>query len=95
MPYACFGIQARIYGRKNKLTIDIEYKLSDYVKRFPRFGIKFGVGREFDKFSYVGYGPYESYVDKHVASEYGYYESTADDNYDHNYIRPQESGSII
>jgi len=38
-------------------------------------------------------GPTESYVDKHVASEYGYYVSSAEENYDYEYIRPQESGS--
>jgi beta-galactosidase len=41
----------------------------------------------------VGYGPYESYNDKNVACTYGLYESTSKENYDRNYIRPQESGS--
>ena len=39
------------------------------------------------------YLPTESYIDKHVACEYGYYKSTAKENYDNNYVRPQESGS--
>jgi hypothetical protein len=79
--------------RQNELTVAIEYKLSDYVDKLPRFGIEFGVDKEYSDFSYVGYGPTESYIDKHVAAEYGYYESTAKDNYDMKYIRPQESGS--
>ena len=77
----------------NELTIAISYKLADYIERFPRLGLEFGVDKKYDRFSYVGFGPTESYIDKHVACEYGYYESTARENYDANYIRPQESGS--
>jgi len=51
------------------------------------------VDKAHGKFSYVGFGPSESYNDKHIACEYGYYESSAEENYDRNYIRPQESGS--
>jgi len=75
------------------LTAAIEYKLADYVERFPRFGIEFGVHKSHSNFSYVGFGPSESYADKHIACEYGYYESCAEENYDNKYIRPQESGS--
>ena len=70
----------------------IEYTINDYVKTLPRLGIEFGVDKGYENFSYVGYGKMESYVDKHVACEYGYYESSAKENYT-NYVRPQESGS--
>jgi beta-galactosidase len=43
-------------------------------------------------FEYEGYGPYESYVDKHRASSYGTYQSTAKKEYFH-WIKPQETGS--
>ncbi len=79
--------------KENELTVDIGYKLADYVKNFPRFGVEFGIDSEYNKFAYIGYGPYETYVDKHIAAEYGYYQSTAEKNYDKNYVRPQESGS--
>ncbi len=91
MPAAEFKLNYQVEG--NELTATIEYKLADYVKRFPRFGIEFGVDKAYNSFSYVGFGPTESYVDKNVACEYGYYESTAEENYDRNYVRPQESGS--
>ena len=91
MPAAEFKLNYQVEG--NELTATIEYKLADYVQRFPRFGIEFGVDKAYNNFSYVGFGPTESYVDKNVACEYGYYESTAEENYDRNYIRPQESGS--
>ena len=91
MPAAEFKLGYTV--KKNTLTVDIEYRLADYVERFPRFGVEFGVDNEYSGFSYIGYGPYETYVDKHIASEYGYYQSKAEENYDKNYIRPQESGS--
>ena len=82
------------YGvRGNRLTVTVAYKLADYVESLPRFGLEFGVDKACDRFGYVGFGPYESYVDKHVACDYGFYESTPEKNYDRGYVRPQESGS--
>ena len=91
IPAAEFSLLYEVKG--DELTATVEYKLADYVEHFPRFGIEFGVDKAYSGFSYVGFGPSESYADKHVACEYGYYESSAEDNYDRNYIRPQESGS--
>ena len=91
MPAAYFTLVYEVTG--NVLTAKVSYKLADYVERFPRFGVEFGVDKAYSNFSYVGFGPTESYVDKHIASEYGYYVSSAEENYDYEYIRPQESGS--
>ncbi len=91
MPAAEFALIYEVNG--NVLTAAIEYKLADYIAHFPRFGIEFGVDKAYGSFSYVGFGPSESYVDKHIASEYGYYVSSAEENYGYEYIRPQESGS--
>ena len=77
----------------SELTVSVEYTLAEYVQNFPRMGIEFAVDRAYSQFSYIGYGPTDSYIDKHVACEYGWYTSTAGANYDRNYIRPQESGS--
>ncbi len=91
MPAAEFRLGYEV--KANELTVDIEYMLADYVSSFPRFGIELLIDKRFNRFSYVGYGPTETYVDKHIAAEYGYYESAAEENYDRNYVRPQESGS--
>lgn len=91
MPAAYFTLVYEVSG--NELAVTVSYKLADYVERFPRFGIEFGVDKAYGNFSYVGFGPTESYADKHIASEYGYYTSTAEENYDYGYVRPQESGS--
>ena len=77
----------------NVLTIELEYEIADCIKSLPRFGLEFGISKSYDKFAFVGFGKTESYVDKNTACEYGYYESNAKENYDNQYIRPQESGS--
>jgi len=88
MPAAEFTLEYTVVG--NELTMALEYKLADYVKNFPRFGIEFGVDKGHCNFSYVVFGPMESYVDKHVSCDYV---SSAEENYDRKYIHPQESGS--
>ena len=91
MPAAEFTLEYTVVA--NELTVSVSYKLADYIQNFPRFGFEFGVDKGHCNFSYVGFGPMESYVDKHAACEYGYYVSSAEENYDMKYIRPQESGS--
>lgn len=78
---------------RGEMTIDLSYSLADYAKHIPRVGLEIFLDKRYSAFSYVGYGPHESYVDKQAASDYGLFNSTANENYDHRYVRPQESGS--
>ena len=90
-PVMSFEIE---YAVKNgELEIGIDYELSDFAKSIPRVGLELRIDKKYCDFDYIGFGPYESYSDKHVACEYGYYSSSAQKNYDRNYVRPQESGS--
>lgn len=91
IPAVDFVLNYKVHG--NQLTVDAEYTVADYVGDLPRFGLEFGVGKAYDRFAYIGYGPTESYADKHIACDYGYYVGSAAENYDRHYIRPQESGS--
>ncbi len=77
----------------NAVDVELQYKAADYVSYLPRIGVSFALpAKKADKFSYRGYGPYESYIDKHLASEYGEYSSSAAKEY-FRYVKPQESGS--
>ena len=78
---------------KGALVIETDYECAEYAGVTPRFGFEFAVDKKYSAFSYVGVGPYESYSDRKVSCEYGYFESNAEDNYEKNYVRPQESGS--
>ena len=91
MPVLNFTVSCHVSGAM--LELEISYKIADHVKNLPRFGVEFGVDKNKDVFSFVGFGKGESYVDKNLSCEYGYYESCARENYDRKYIRPQESGS--
>lgn len=74
------------------VDIEFSYKVADYVAYLPRIGLEFALNKANLPFEYDGYGETESYCDKHMASSYGTYRSTADENYGH-YMKPQESGS--
>ena len=91
MPTLDFTVKYAVQG--NELTIETEYKVGDHIQSLPRFGFEFGIKKKYHKFAFVGFGKTESYVDKNVACEYGYYESSQKENYDMKFIRPQESGS--
>ena len=58
----------------------------------PRFGLRMFLPREFASVEYFGYGPYESYVDKHRASRLGLFAEPVHNLFE-DYIRPQENSS--
>lgn len=72
--------------------IKLAYAVADYIEYLPRIGITCALAAPNLPFEYDGYGEAESYIDKHMASEYGTYASDAARNYGR-WIRPQESGS--
>lgn len=72
--------------------IALSYETASYIEYFPRIGLEFALGGKDMAFVYDGYGATESYIDKHMAAEYGTYQSSARKNYTHP-IKPQESGS--
>lgn len=74
------------------LEIELSYNIAPHVLNVPRVGLRFAAEGKFNKFVYHGFGPYESYVDKHLASAYGRYESSARDSVQP-YVNPQETGS--
>ena len=91
-PVAYFTLSYQIVGAT--LAVTLGYRLADYVRSFPRFGLEFGIPKACEAFAYIGYGPIESYVDKQIACDYGFFQSTARENYDHNYIRPRNPAAI-
>lgn len=76
-----------------------QVKVSMHVLRdaafpfLPRFGLKLGIaGAEETPVSYYGYGPNESYQDKHRACWVDSFQTTAGELHE-DYIKPQENGS--
>lgn len=58
----------------------------------PRFGVRMILRKDMRNVSYIGMGPYESYVDKHHASWHGAFSASIDEMHE-DYIMPQENGS--
>jgi len=74
-------VRAEIHGKR-----DLERPF------LPRFGLRMFLPKAFDTAEYFGYGPYESYVDKHHASYLGHFAQRTDDLFE-DYVNPQENGS--
>ena len=58
----------------------------------PRFGLRLFLEPAFADVTYFGYGPIESYPDKHHDAKLGLYTSDVDSLHE-DYLRPQENGS--
>lgn len=90
----------RILNIKSEWTIDGAGKISccmevlknSAVPFLPRFGIRMFLPGQMDQVVYYGYGPYESYQDKHHASYFARFATTVRELHE-DYIRPQENGS--
>ncbi|MBQ4602676.1 MAG: DUF4981 domain-containing protein [Clostridia bacterium] len=74
------------------VEVGVSADVAEDVPSLPRFGLKLKTAPGFEKMSYFGYGPVESYSDKRLAASMGYYKTTVNKNFEH-YIRPQENGS--
>ena len=79
------------------ISLSADVKLNDntpYIEMpfLPRFGIRAFLPKEYDSVKYYGYGPYESYSDKHIASYIGMFEAKVGELHE-DYIKPQENGS--
>lgn len=74
------------------VRVAIHATINEKLRYLPRFGVRLFLRRDMEKLEYLGYGPQESYIDKHNAAKFGRYNSTVDAQYTC-CIRPQESGS--
>jgi beta-galactosidase len=74
------------------ITAKIDCKRDTEFPFLPRFGLRLFVPRSLDNLEYTGYGPMETYIDKHQAAWYGKFESTVAGQHE-DYLKPQENGS--
>ncbi len=75
-----------------ELIVSCKINTSNKVTFLPRFGVRLFVPKSFDRVEYFGYGPHESYIDKHRASYMGRFTENISDMHE-DYIRPQENSS--
>lgn len=75
-----------------QINAALEVQKDKVMPSLPRFGVRLFLPKTFGELEYFGYGPYESYADKHRASYVGLFGSAVTEQYV-DYIKPQENGS--
>lgn len=83
-----------------RFTVDGEGRVRTHIDAvrdtqrpfLPRFGVRLFLPKAFDTAEYFGFGPYESYIDKHQASYLGHFAQDAEELFE-DYVMPQENGS--
>ncbi len=80
-----------VYGNGDVL---LETSVTPLVKLppLPRIGLELTLAPGFDRFTWDGLGPHESYPDRRESVKRGIYFGTVTEQFQ-NYIRPQENGS--
>ena len=62
------------------------------LPKLPRFGMQMAMPGRFDKLTWLGRGPHETYWDRKTGAAFGLYSGTVEENI-HTYVRPQENGN--
>ena len=91
--YQPFAVMDAVYTVSgNDIFVKCSLETSNKVTFLPRFGLRLFVPKSFDRVDYFGYGPYESYIDKHRASYMGNFSALVSEMHE-DYTRPQENSS--
>ena len=91
-PFAYVEADYKIDGNAS-LTVSVKLDFTtNKVNLLPRFGLRLFVDKAFDSVEYFGYGPTESYIDKHQAAWLGKFSAKIGELHE-DYLRPQENGS--
>lgn len=77
----------------NSIEVKMHVVRNEEFPYLPRFGLEFHLPKSDGKnVEYYGYGPCESYIDKHISSYVDLFSLTGD-KMDEEYIKPQENGN--
>ena len=92
MPPAVKAKVNYIFTPDGAVGIGIKASVCHNAPALPRFGLSLVMDKSFDKTTYLGYGPIESYSERHRAARLSLYRTSPEKDYEH-YIRPQECSS--
>ena len=70
-----------------------EYFLPDDFPAMPRIGVSSLFDKSFFDYEYYGKGPHENYTDRRASAQVGLFHSNVYDNFEKNYVMPQENGN--
>lgn len=86
------GLVTLLINGEGKVVVKYSLTRDCLLSPLPRLGIRLYLPKEMQALEYFGYGPFESYVDKHHSSTFGKYNLCVKENFEP-YIRPQENSS--
>jgi len=75
-----------------KVLIDTDLHPYGNIVSFPRIGYTMTVKKGNENFSWYGYGPFDSYNDRHSGARLGIFSGSVDDQFTH-HAYPQENGN--
>lgn len=74
------------------LRTDVRAGVTGNAPPLPRFGFAFAIPGEFDRMTYLGFGPQETYPDRFVSGMLREYTAGVRESFEH-YVRPTECGA--
>lgn len=89
MPVAHVDAFYSFYKTKGA-RVDMYIEVREGLPELPRFGVQLSMPEGTERLRYFGMGPYESYIDKRLASRIGEFDTTVSQHFEH-YVRPQEN----
>lgn len=88
----CGKLTVTVTGERTPLHPRFAHQPLESMPFLPRFGLRLFLPKAYDRVAYFGYGPKESYMDKHRNSYVDLFTSSVDDLQE-GYLKPQENGS--
>lgn len=91
-PVFCGNVVWSVYG-SGDIVLETKGNIREEdIPFLPRFSLQLRMPKGNERVEYFGYGPHESYIDKHRSTRKGRFESSVVDMHEC-YLKPQESGS--
>ncbi len=81
-----------VYGNGDIITDSTFTPVGDNLPDLPRFGMQMTVPGRFNKLTWLGRGPHETYWDRKIGAAFGLYSGHVNEHV-HRYVRPQENGN--
>ena len=93
IPLVALDICYRFCLEGVEVRFGYELQHPDRLPTLARIGFETTMDRSFETVKYLGYGETDSYIDKHLSSALGVYNTTVTEGYWDTYVKPQENGS--
>lgn len=69
------------------------HSLRQDAPEMMRYGVEFAMCGNYDRLEWLGYGPMETYSDRHSGARMGVWSQMLDEQFHYAYVRPQETGN--